>query len=112
MFDWRRKEEGLQVIRYYLAGVLNMGFAYVLFVLFLAFGMQVYVAQAVGHMIGMAFNYYTYSRFAFSGQKSSKKSYILSYVANYFLGLGALWGFLKVFPSPYIAGMLPSWRFR
>ena len=105
MFDWRRKEEWWQLLRYYQAGVVNVLFGYCLFALLVWLGLQVYAAQLVGHVLGVIFNYFTYSRYAFAGQQSSKASFAMSYVGNYFLGLVGLWLALKVVPSPYLAGL-------
>lgn len=106
MFDWRRKEEWLQLVRYYAAGVLNMAFGYVLFAILIALGMQVYAAQALGYVLGLLFNYVTYSRFAFAGQQANKTSFVASYVANYVVSLALLWLTLKVLPEPLIAGLV------
>jgi putative flippase GtrA len=108
MFDWRRKEEWWQLFRYYQAGVVNVLFGYAVFALLIWLGMQVYGAQLLGHVIGVVFNYFTYSRYAFAGQQSSKASFAMSYVGNYFLGLAALWGALQLVPSPYMAGLMAT----
>lgn len=105
MFDWRRKEEWWQLLRYYAAGAINVSFGYFLFALLVWLGLQVYVAQLVGHVLGVLFNYFTYSRFAFAGQESSKASFAVSYIGTYFLGLAGLWLALKFIPSPYGAGL-------
>ena len=108
MFDWRRKEEWWQLFRYYQAGVVNVLFGYCLFALLVWLGLQVYVAQLVGHVLGVMFNYFTYSRFAFAGQQASKASFAMSYVGNYFLGLAGLWPALKAVPSPYVPGLIST----
>lgn len=104
MLTWLRATDWRRVVRYYQAGVVNIMFGYCLFAALVWIGLQVYVAQIVGHVIGVAFNYFTYSRYAFADHSSSKTKYLLSYVGNYFLGLAGLWLALKVYPSPYVAG--------
>lgn len=106
MFDWRRKDEWWQLFRYYKAGIVNVLFGYVLFALLVWLGIQIYAAQALSHVLGVIFNYFTYSRYAFVGHKSNKASFAISYVGNYVLGLAGLWAALKVFPSPYVAGLV------
>ena len=101
----RYKEEWLPVLRYYAVGILNMIFGYVLFVVLVAIGMQVFAAQAVGYVIGVAFNYFTYSRLAFSGQQANRVSYVGSYILNYLLSVFLLWSILKIVDSPYLAGI-------
>ena len=101
-----RQRHWLPVIRYYAVGILNMAFGYVLFAGFVALGMQVFVAQAVGYVIGVAFNFFTYSRLAFAGQQANRVNYLGSYVINYFLSVALLWCILQVLSSPYVAGIL------
>lgn len=108
MFDWRSRQEWWQLVRYYQAGLINMAFGYAAFAILVWLGLQVFVAQAVGHVLGVTFNYFTYSRFAFAGQQSSKASFVMAYVGNYFLGLVFLWATLKLIPSPYIAGAVAT----
>lgn len=108
MFDWRRKQEWWQLLRYYQAGLINMAFGYAAFAVLVWLGLQVFVAQAVGHVLGVTFNYFTYSKFAFAGQQASKSNFAMAYVGNYFLGLAFLWAALKVLPSPYIAGAVAT----
>lgn len=100
------RREWLQLARYYLAGAINLLFGYLLFAALVWFGMQVFVAQAVGHLIGVIFNYVTYSRIAFTGQQGGKTSFAASYIVNYLISAALLWLTLKVFPSPYVAGLL------
>lgn len=100
------RSEWLQLARYYLAGVINLAFGYLLFAGLVWAGLQVFVAQAVGYVLGVIFNYVTYSRIAFAGQQGGKTSFAASYVANYLVSVALLWLTLKAFPSPYVAGLL------
>ena len=95
-----------QLWRYYQAGVVNTAFGYGLYALFVAAGLNMYVAQIVAHLIGVAFNYVTYSRYAFADQSASKARFVLSYGVNYLLGLGALWTASQWIASPYVAGLV------
>ena len=90
MFDWRRKDEWLQLVRYYAAGLVNMAFGYIVFALLIWAGVEVFTAQAVGYVLGVAFNYFTYSRFAFAGHSVNKVNYVASYIANYLAGVALL----------------------
>jgi len=100
------RSEWLQLARYYVAGTINLGFGYVLFAALVWLGLQVYVAQAVGYVLGVIFNYFTYSRIAFTGQQGGKASFVASYVVNYLISVAFLWLALKAFPSPYVAGLV------
>lgn len=106
MFDWRSPSEWKQLWRYYQAGVANTAVGYGLFALFVWLGMNVFLAQIFSHLLGVAFNYFTYSRHAFVGHKASKSRFVLSYAGNYLLGLAVLAAATRVVSSPYLAGFI------
>jgi putative flippase GtrA len=92
--------------RYYQAGIVNTAFGYGLYALFVAIGLNMYVAQIVAHVLGVTFNYFTYSRHAFHDAEASKWRFVLSYAVNYLLGLAGLWAASRVIASPYLAGFV------
>jgi putative flippase GtrA len=92
--------------RYYQAGIVNTLFGYGLFALFVKLGVNMYVAQICAHVLGAAFNYYSYSRHVFHDSEASKPRFILSYAFNYLLGLASLATASLVIHSPYIAGII------
>ena len=92
--------------RYYQAGIVNTAFGYGLYALFVALGLNMYLAQIVAHLLGMTFNYFTYSRHAFQDSDVSKGRFILSYAVNYLFGLAALWVASQFIASPYLAGFV------
>jgi putative flippase GtrA len=106
MLDWRSSTEWKRVWRYYQAGVVNTLFGYGLFAFFVWLGLNIYVAQITAHVLGMTFNYFTYSRYAFAGHESSKSRFVISYAFNYLLGLVALAGAARFVSSPYVAGLI------
>lgn len=106
MFDWRSRSEWIRLWRYYQAGVVNTLFGYGLFALFVRLGANIYVAQIISHTLGVAFNYFTYSRYAFADHEASKGRFIVSYVGNYFLGLAGLAAASQLVASPYVAGFM------
>jgi putative flippase GtrA len=93
-----------EVWRYYQAGLLNAAFGFALYSGFVALGMNMYVAQIIGHVIGVGFNYLTYSRHTFRGSAPAKLRFTLSYVINYFVSLATLLLAGLVIKSPYAAG--------
>jgi putative flippase GtrA len=99
------RSEWLQLVRYYVAAAINLMFGYVLFAGLVWAGLQVFVAQALGYVVGVMFNYVTYSRIAFTGQHGGRTSFVAAYVLNYLLSVAFLWLALKVHPSPYLAGL-------
>lgn len=92
--------------RYYQAGVVNTLFGYGLFALFVKLGVNMYVAQICAHVLGAAFNYYSYSRHVFDDAEASKLRFILSYAFNYLLGLASLAAASLIIHSPYVAGIV------
>lgn len=98
--EWR------QVWRYYQAGLVNTLFGYGLFAALIAAGLNMYGAQAIGHVLGVAFNWFTYSRHAFREAEGSAGRFILSYAVNYILSLITLKAISYTIPNPYAAGLL------
>ena len=92
--------------RYYQAGIVNTAFGYGLYALFVAFGLNMYLAQIIAHLLGMTFNYFTYSRYAFHDSDVSKIRFIISYGVNYLIGLPALYTASLAIDSPYLAGLV------
>jgi len=105
MFEWSA-DEWKRLWRYYQAGLVNTLFGYGLYALFVWAGVNMYVAQITAHVLGMTFNYFTYSRFAFAGHDRSKGRFIASYILNYVLGLIALAAAAQAIRSPYLAGLV------
>lgn len=105
MFDWRSGEERRRLWRYYQAGVVNVLFGYGAFAALVALGLNIYAAQIIAHVAGVAFNYVTYSRYAFRGHGASPGRFIATYAVNYVLGLAALAGFTHLGFSAYAAGL-------
>jgi putative flippase GtrA len=108
MFDWRSPKEWNTLWRYYQAGIVNTAFGYGLFALLIWLGLNLYVAQIVSHVLGMTFNYFTYSRHAFSDHTTTRTRFILSYLGNYVLGLLTLRIFVTFISSDYVAGFLAT----
>lgn len=92
--------------RYYQAGIVNTVFGYGLYASFVAVHFNMYVAQITAHVIGVVFNYFTYSKHAFRDLSGSKLRFVASYAGNYLLGLAALALVSVVVSSPYLAGLI------
>ena len=106
MFDWRARDEWRRLWRYYQAGVVNLLFGFGMYALFVRVGMNIFVAQICAHISGVIFNYFTYSRYVFSGDASSKTRFALSYAFNYFLSVIILYAVVIFIPSPYLSGLI------
>lgn len=93
-------------LRYYQAGIVNAAFGYGCYALLVWLGLNIYVAQLIAHLLGVAFNYVTYSRHVFRDAGPAKLRFALSYAINYFVSLGFLALFASLVASPYLAGLL------
>ena len=94
-----------QLIRFYQAAAINTLFGYGVFALMIWLGVNLYVAQLIAQVLGVSFNYFTYSRHVFRDRSASKGSFILAYLGNYLVNLALLAGLSKVIASPYVAGL-------
>jgi putative flippase GtrA len=95
-----------EIVRYYQAGALNAAFGYGLYALLVWAGLGMYVAQLFAHVIGVAFNYFTYSRHVFREASPAKWRFVASYAVNYVISLGFLAVASLVTRSPYVAGLI------
>lgn len=93
-----------QLIRFYQAAAINTLFGYGVFALLIWLGLNLYVAQIVAQVLGVSFNYFTYSRHVFRDRTASKGSFVLAYAGNYLVNLALLAAFSQVIASPYVAG--------
>ena len=93
-----------RIIRFYQAAALNAAFGYGLYAMFIAIGTNIYLAQILSHCLGVAFNYFTYSRHAFKNHTASPRGFIFVYGVNYLIGLGLLMVLSQYITSPYLAG--------
>jgi putative flippase GtrA len=98
----------IELWRYYQMGVLNTAFGLGAYALLVWLGLNMFVAQLMSHLLGMAFNYLTYSRHVFRDAAPAKLRFVLSYGVNYLLGLGALAAVSQVIASPYGAGFVAA----
>jgi putative flippase GtrA len=95
-----------ELFRYYQAGLINMAFGFCLYAMLVATGLNIYVAQIISHVLGVAFNYFTYSRHVFRDAGPSKLRFVVSYGVNYLLSAGMLAAVTIWIKSPYIAGLI------
>ncbi len=98
----------VELWRYYQAGIVNTAFGLAAYSLLVWLGLNMYVAQLVAHTLGVAFNYLTYSRHVFRDAGPAKLRFVLSYAANYLVGLATLAAVAQVVASPYLAGIVSA----
>jgi putative flippase GtrA len=93
-----------ELVRYGAVGVINTGFGFGLYSLFVFVGLNVFAAQLLAHAIGMAFNFVMFKRHVFTESQASLARYIASYAVNYLISLGLLFVFHHLIASPYLVG--------
>lgn len=94
--------------RYYQAGIANTAFGLGSYAVLVWLGLNIYVAQLVAHLLGVAFNYITYSRHVFRDATPAKLRFLLSYGVNYIVSLATLAVIVRFVASPYLAGILTA----
>jgi putative flippase GtrA len=92
--------------RYYQAGIVNTLFGYGVYAVLIGAGLWMYAAQFIAHLLGVAFNYFTFSRHVFQDSRASKLRFVASYGVNYLLSLASLAAAAQVIRSPYVAGLV------
>lgn len=102
------RERALELWRYYQAGIINTGFGLIAYTILVWLGLNMYLAQLIAHLMGMAFNYLTYSRHVFREAGPAKLRFVVSYAGNYLVGLAMLAGVSRFIASPYIAGIVSA----
>lgn len=95
-----------EIVRYYQAGALNAAFGFGVYAFLVWLGLGMYVAQLLAHVIGVAFNYVTYSRHVFRDAGPAKRRFVASYVVNYAVSAAFLAAASFVTRSPYVAGLI------
>jgi putative flippase GtrA len=101
----RKAATAWELLRFGVAGAVNAGVGYLAFAAFIYVGTPLYVAQALGHVIGTAFNYFSHSHFVFQ-RRPGLQRYLLSSGVNYLAGLIFLALCTRWIASPYVAGLV------
>ncbi|OYY76197.1 MAG: hypothetical protein B7Y43_15980 [Sphingomonas sp. 28-62-20] len=96
----------IELVRFYQAALVNAAFGFGLYLIFIRMGLNIYLAQILSHVMGMAFNYFTYSHHVFRGAAPAKLRFAATYTINYFIGLGLLFIGSYFIKSPYLLGFI------
>lgn len=94
-----------QLIRFYQAALINTLFGFSTYALLIRWGTNLYAAQAIAQVLGVGFNYMTYSRHVFRDRTASHRRFVLVYLTNYFINLALLVMYDRLFTSDYVAGL-------
>lgn len=100
-----RRARLIELWRYGQAGAVNAAFGFAVYSAFVWLGFNIFVAQILATLIGIAFNYLTYSRHVFRDAGPAKLRFAISYAGNYLVSLAALAVASRLFHSPYAAGL-------
>ena len=96
----------VEIIRYYQAGLINMAFGLGAYALLVWLGVNMFAAQAIAHVAGVAFNYLTYSRHVFRDTAPAKTRFVASYAVNYVISVVTLALVAMVIASAQLAGLV------
>lgn len=102
------RERLAELWRYGHVGLLNTAFGYGLYALLVYLGLNLYVAQIIGQIIGAGFNYMTYRGLVFRGSRSTLRAFFGAYAFNYLMGFTFLSLAHRFIPSPYLAGFVAT----
>jgi putative flippase GtrA len=94
-----------EIARFLVAGLVNTGVGYAAYALFVFLGLNIYLSQALGHVVGTTFNYFSHRHFVFR-QRPKLLRYLLSSGLNYLAGLAFLALAAQWIQSPYLAGLV------
>jgi len=94
-----------RLARYYGVAAINTAWGYGVYAALVALGINLFAAQLLAHLIGVAFNYFSYSLGVFRRAPQSKAAYVLAYGVNYLVSLGFLALFHRAGLSPYLSGL-------
>lgn len=92
-------------MRFYGVAAINTAWGYGVYAGLVALGVNLFVAQIVAQVLGVAFNYFSYSVGVFGRRPRSGTAYLMAYGVNYFASLSFLALFHWAGLSPYLAGL-------
>jgi putative flippase GtrA len=96
----------LEIVRFYQAAAVNAAFGFGSYAALIALGMNLYAAQLLAHCMGVAFNYFSYSRYVFRDSAPAKVRFVVTYAVSYVLSVAFLWLASLMIASPYLAGFV------
>lgn len=98
----------IELFRYYRTAIINTAFGILAYSFCVWIGMNIFLAQIVSYILGITFNYFTYSRMVFRDSVASKWFYILSTAVNYLVGVATLAILSRFLKDPYLIGVITS----
>jgi putative flippase GtrA len=96
-----------EVLRFGVAGLVNAGVGYAAYAGFVFLGLNLFLAQALAHCVGTSFNYLTHRHFVFN-RRTGWAQYLSSSLLNYLASVVFLFGFSRLFASPYLSGLVAT----
>jgi putative flippase GtrA len=98
----------IELWNYYKIGILNTIFGLSVYSGLVFLGLNLFIAQIIGQIAGVIFNYFTYSRHVFSAYERSIWRFVGVYGVNYFFAVATLYGVHQLIRSPYLAGFVTA----
>ena len=94
-----------RLARFYGVGVINTAWGYGVYAAMVALGLNLFVAQIIAQVLGIIFNYFSYTLGVFGRPPESKGAYIAAYGVNYLASVSFLALFHWTGLSPYLSGL-------
>lgn len=94
-----------RLVRFYGVAAINTAWGYGVYAALVALGLNLFVAQIGSQILGVTFNYFSYSLGVFHRPPQSKRAYAAAYLVNYLTSLSFLALFHRLGLSPYLAGL-------
>jgi putative flippase GtrA len=98
-----------EIIRFIFAGVVNTVFYYLLYSLFIYFGLDYKISVLLATLFGVFFSFKTFSRYVFkSGDNSGVYRFVLVYIVLYFSNIFLISIFELYVQNYYISGFIAT----
>jgi putative flippase GtrA len=96
----------IELLRYYQAGIVNAAFGYAVYAILVSLGLGIFVAQMISQVLGISFNFLTYSRHVFRDSETTSLRFVSGYAINYLISLCALFAVSRILTDPFLCGAL------
>ncbi|MFT4025907.1 MAG: sulfotransferase family 2 domain-containing protein [Novosphingobium sp.] len=95
-----------KLILFYATGLANTAFAYGVYAAMVFAGLSPQAAQFLGRIIGILFNFITYSNIILPDSRFFMKRFIISYGINYLITVCLLEIWILILQNPFTAGLI------
>ena len=94
-----------KIIRFIIAGCLNIFFGCSVYAFFIVIGMTYEIAFLISTVMGISFNYLTIKKIVFKSEANTFFLFVSFYIAQYFLGIFLIEKILLLTNNKLVAGL-------